>query len=355
MASTSGTSSTTIFNVGKVIDRAFGRCRLAPQQITGEYIEIAKDLLYLFLSTLGSEGIPLWVQTKMIVPIYEAVQDVPLDPSVIDVLNANLRTSTRLTGTVQTSSEGVAANAFDGNLATACTQTTPAGFIATNLAALYSPPTWGVLPNVSGTWDFTLQTSLDGITWKVIYPATQQVMVAGQWFWVDVEGIPQTGVQYARIVAGATTVLDVIEFAIQDSPSEIPVAKINRDDYANLPDKWQLGRPTQFWLDKQIPNPLMVVWPAPQSQYTFSQYVLYVNRYIQDVGELTDLIEVPQRWLLAITTELARQLAMEIPEVKPEVLPGLMIEAKAQLDRAWASETDGAPTYLRARISNYTR
>jgi hypothetical protein len=84
--------------------------------------------------------------------------------------------------------------------------------------------------------------------------------------------------------------------------------------------------------------------------------VLYVSRYVQDVGpSLTNSIEVPQRWQLAIMTELARNLAMEIPEVKAEVLTILGPEADMQLKRAWASESDGAPIWLQPRISNYTR
>ena len=78
----SGTVSSTI-SVGDVIDRAFGRTKLAPQQITGEYIEIAMQMLFFHLSTLGNEGIPLWCKTKQIYPIYEAEQDVPLLPGVI--------------------------------------------------------------------------------------------------------------------------------------------------------------------------------------------------------------------------------------------------------------------------------
>lgn len=351
----SGTVSTTVFNVGKVIDRAFGRCKLAPQQITPEYIQIAKDLLYMFLSTLGSEGIPLWAQTKLILPIYEGVQDIALDPSVIDVLNANLRTSTRLTGVSQTSSEGTAGFAFDGDLNTACTQVTPAGNITVNLGTDFNPSTWGFLPNVSGTWDFQFQTSSDGVTWTTVYTGLAKEVVSGEWFWTDIEGIPETGVSWARMLALNTTILDVVEFVIEDAPNEIPIAKVNRDDYANLPNKWFTGRPVQFWYDKQIPNPIITLWPVPQAQYTFNQIILYVNRYIMDVGDLTNSIEVPQRWLLPIVTELGRQLAMTIPEVKPDVLMYLGPEADAQLKRAWASETDQSPTFLRPRIWNYTR
>ena len=350
----SGKISTTVFNVGDVIDRAFGRCKLAPQQITGEYIDIAKQLLYLHLSTLGNEGIPLWAKTKYILPIYEAFQNVPLSNGVIDVLSANLRTSTRLTG-IATSSEGVAGNAFDGDLQTSCTQTAAAGNITLQLPAASNPPIYGFMSNVDGIWDFEIQASNDGVTWTTLYTGLQQGVESGQWFWTDIEGVPQTGYSFFRLLALNMTVLDVVEFVIENAPNEIPIAKINMDDYANLPDKWFLGRPVQCWYDKQLPEPALTVWPAPQFQYTFNQIVIYANRYIMDIGDMTNDVEVPQRWLLAITTELARNLAMEIPEVKPDVLAFLGPEADNQLKRAWASETDGSPTYLQPNIRTYTR
>lgn len=354
----SGTISTTVFNVGKVIDRAFGRCKLAPQQITGEYIQIAKDMLYLHLSTLGNEGIPLWAKTKMILPLYEGRQNVPLDASVIDVLSANLRTSTRLTPVTPgqaSASEGVATNAFDGDLTTACTQVTPGGFIQLSLNSPVNAPIWGFLPNTDGIWGYSFQVSTDGINFDTIYNATLQDVIADEWFWVDIEGLSEAGYTYFRMQADGTTTLDVVELVIENMPNEIPIAKINMDDYANLPDKWFFGRPVQCWYDKQIVNPQLTVWPSPQLQFTFNQIVLYVNRYIMDVGDMTNEIEVPQRWLLAVMTELARNLAMEIPEVKSEVLAILGPEADMQLKKAWASETDGSPTYLQANIRNYTR
>src|SRR5688572_17520457 len=110
---TSGTVSTTVFTTRKVIDHAFRRCKLAPQQISAEYIDTAKDLLWLFLSTLASKGITLWTVQKEIIPIYGYVQDVPLPVGTVDLLDANLRNIDRPTGTYD-SSEGDAENAFDG-------------------------------------------------------------------------------------------------------------------------------------------------------------------------------------------------------------------------------------------------
>jgi hypothetical protein len=232
----------------------------------------------------------------------------------------------------------------------------PNGFIQIQLPANAQAVIYGILPNVSQTWSYTWQASNDGVTWTVLATVNNQAVVQNQWIWLDIQGVPESGFLYYRISAGLTTTLDIVELVFETTPSEIPVAKINMDDYANLPDKFFPGRPVQMWFDKQLQQPQVTVWPAPQLQFTFNQFVLYVSRYIQDVGpDLTVSIEVPQRWLLAITTELARNLAMEIPEVKPEVLAFLGPEADKQLARAWASESDGAPTWLQPRIWNYTR
>ena len=53
---TSGTVSTTVFNTRRVIDRAFGRCKLPPQGVTPELIETARDNLFLILSSLVNLG-----------------------------------------------------------------------------------------------------------------------------------------------------------------------------------------------------------------------------------------------------------------------------------------------------------
>ena len=352
---TSGTVSRTVFTIGDMIDRAFGRTKLAPQQISDEYIAIARQMLYLHLSTLGNEGVPLWCKKKEIYPIYEAFQNVPLLPGVIDVLAATLRTSTRVTG-VASSSEGDPLAAFDANLNTACTQTLPRGWIQFQGAGPVNPPIYGFMPNVDAVWDFAIQGSNDGFAWSDIYVGNQVEINGGTWFWTDVQGVPQTGYTFFRLQALNDTILDISEFVVETRPSEIPVAKLNMDDYANLPDKYFLGRPVQFFFDKSLPDPAMIVWPAPQHQFTFNQFIVVVNRYIEDVGDdMTLEVEIPQRWKLAIMTELARQLALEIPEVKPEVLAALGPEADMQLKRAWASDSDGSPTYLKANIRCYTR
>ena len=349
---TSGTVSTTVFNTAKLIEHSFRRCKLAPQQQTPEYVQTALDLLFLFLSTLASKGIALWCIEKVILAMYENVQTVPCPVGTVDVFNANLRTSNRLTGT-PSSSEGDAENAFDGDISTSCVQATPAGYIQMLLESGTQGSVFGILPDATSSWDISIQGSDDGTTWVDLYTNAALDVVDAEWFWVDIEGV--LPYSYYRLKANNLTVLSVREFYVGTLLNEIPMAKINRDDYANLPNKFFTGRPVQFYYDKQRAQPLLTLWPAPQETYTFAQIVLYVQRYVQDVGTLTQEIEVPQRWYRAIMLQLAADLASEIPEVQPGIRNEIEIDLRPALTEAWGSEDDSAPSYILPNISCYTR
>lgn len=347
----SGTTSQTVFSTQQVIDHAFRRCKLVPQQITPEYIDAALDLLYLILSTLCSKGIALWRIEKIILPLYTAVQSVPCPVGTVDMLNANLRNLQRATGTAS-ASEGDADFAFDSDLETACTQTTPGGYIQEEFESATAISNYGILPNATGSWDITIQVSEDGVTYRTVYANTAFAAVAGEWQWFDLEG--QIPVNFIKLQAGMTTTLDVTEFFTGNMPNEIPLYKMNRDDYSNLSNKFFGGRPTQFWYNKQRTQPIMELWPSPQEQYTFYQIVAYVQKYIQDVGTMTQELDIPQRWYLAIVCELARQLGLEIKEVPGEMMPFLREEAESQLAIAWAGETDSSPAAFRPNLKPYT-
>lgn len=349
---TSGTVSTTVFQTQKLIDHAFRRTKLNPQQVTPEYIETALELLYLFLSTLASKGIALWCVEKVILPMYEAVQTVPCPVGTVDVLNANLRTSQRLTGTA-TASEGDADFAFDGDIDTICDQTLAAGNIQLQLESGTQGSVFGVLPGASGTWDIKIQGSMDGATWTDLYSNDTLEVIDGEWFWTDIEGV--LSYSFYRLLAETTTILHVREFYIGTILDEIPLAKINRDDYSNLPNKFFQGRPVQFYYDKQRSRPLLTLWPSPQAQYTFNQIVLYTQRYVQDVGTMTQEIEVPQRWYRAIMLQLANDLASEIQEVSPQAKAEIAMDLTPALREAWDSESDSSPSYILPNISCYTR
>ena len=305
---TSGTVGQTVFSSQMLIDHVCRRCSIVPQQITAETIQTILDLLHLQLSALSSASNPLWTIDEVILPVYENQRSVLLPVGSVDVMSLNLRQVTRLSGTY-TSSEGTAANAFDADTTTACTQTTQAGNIAMQLTSAALVDTLGIRANATGTWSVSLQGSEDGITYTTLFTNAALSAVSGEWYWVDVEEM--TTHTYFRLLANGTTVLDVAELVFANSPQDIPMYKMNMDDYSNLPNKNSSGRPTQFWYDKQAAGQgvqnVVTVWPLPSSSYITYQYSGYVKKLIQDVGTMAQEIEVPQQWLEAIICGVARK------------------------------------------------
>jgi hypothetical protein len=358
---TSGTVSATVFNTEKLTASAFRRARVPTYKITREHTFIARQQLYLKLSELAAEGVPLWAIDTQILPIYQGSAQVPCPAGTVDVMNLNLRTLQILGGTSSSDSGGTAANAFDQDVSTACTQTAPNG----SIELLFTSPTnvtnFGLLPNTSGTWNYAVQASLDGVTWTSVYTASAQSVVAGQWQWFDIDSITNTTIANLlsnalamRVLASGGTTLDVIEVVFANTPQEVPMGPINRDIYRNTNNRVFQGRPTQFYFDKRFATPILSIWPAPDSPSTFRQLMLTRHRQIQDVGTAAQIVEIPQRWYNAIIDSTAWMVARECDIVDPEMIPQLETWAQQSLAKAWASENDNSATYISPDISYYT-
>jgi hypothetical protein len=80
-----------------------------------------------------------------------------------------------------------------------------------------------------------------------------------------------------------------------------------------------------------------------------------VQRYIMDVGTMTQEIEVPQRWYEAIVSMLAAKMALEILEVDAGMISMLDAKAERALYVAQAEERDNSPMMIAPNIAVYTR
>lgn len=325
----SNTVSQTVFNTGRVIDNAVRRCKMPAQLITSEYIDIAKDQLYLLLSDLSNRGIQLWCIEKTIYPLYDGNGLITTIPGTVDILNSNLRWLQEVTGTNTDTS--------------------------TSRTVYFASPSFVTTAGIR--WSATavpisLQRSDDGVIWETVQTETPSAS-AGEWTWFDLDSSIATN--YFRVLATSGT-LGFSQIYLGNTPTEIPLARMNRDDYTNLPNKsFQSNRPLQYWFDRQIPQPLMHLWPVPNNQATVQQIVVWAQRHIMDVGTMTQELEIPQRWYEAIVAMLAAKLALEITEVDPQMIP--MLDAKAQeaLYIAQMEERDNSPIMIAPNIAPYTR
>lgn len=325
---TSGTISQTNFTTQKVIDNAARRCRLTAQQITAEHISIANDQLYLLLSDLANQGAPLWCIERVILPLYEGNYSVPLGAGTVDILDANLRYLQEVTGT-NTDTSTSRTIEFSSE--------TPVSTIGIKWLGASEP--------------IAFERSDDGIVWVTVQSEEPDAS-AGEWTWFDIEQV--VAARWFRISA-TSGILDFETIYTGNAPTEIPLARMNRDEYTTLPNKaFASNRPLQYWFDRLIPQPYMRLWPTPNAAAETQQIVAWRHRYIQDVGTMAQTLDVPQRWFEAVVAMLAAKLALEYPEVDPQMIPILDAKAEKALYDAQMEERDKSPINFAPNISPYT-
>ena len=327
----SGTVSTTVFNTRKVIDHAYRRCCIPPEGISSEQISFALDTLYLILSMLANRGLQLWCIERYLMPLYQAQGLITMPNGIVDILNTNLRTI------------GVV-NQNTNNTTTSTTYTTifPTVTQVTTIGIEWS----------GASTSYALETSDDGTSWTILATESNPNATANQVTWVDVQGSLATSYFRVRATSGTLNQSQVI---LANTPNEIPMARLNRDDYVNLPNKAFEGRPLQFWVDRLLNAPVLYLWPVPSAQFVTAQVVVWVKRYSMDVGTMTQEIEIPQRWYDAIVYVLASRLAEETPTVDPQMIAILDQKAQRALLEAENEERDDSPIYLTPNIAVYTR
>lgn len=327
----SGSISNTTFNALKVVDTSFRRCRLPAQAITAEMQSYALEALYLLLSELANTKTPSWCIERQIYPFYEGQPVVTLTNGTIEVLNANLRTLQELTGATVSLAQSYTVDFTDqdGGVGTVNT----VGVKWTGAAV-----------------DLTFQTSVDGITWTTVGTQTTAA-AAGEWTWTDV--VPALAREFFRITSTAPMLMS--EVYLGTLPQEIPMGPLNRDTYVAQSNKVFLGRPLTYWFQRDLPQPVMNMWPSPNLAAEHQQLIVWRHRHIMDTQNLRQDVEVPQRWLEAIVAGLSARVASETPAVDANLIPILDQKWMVARQAAWDGDNDGSPTFLNPGIGCYTK
>jgi len=358
----SGTVGQTVITVQQLIDHGARRCGKLAEELTVEQVQSAKESLFILLSNIANMGINYWAISKLVIGLNANQYIYSLPVGAIDALNVLYRTMNRPSpnnmGGYSTSAGGTVANVYDGDTATYCQQTSSNGNISVNFGTSNSQyvGSIGFLPYVAGggsaTWSYTLQYSTDGSTWSTLATGTNVAVTDSQWVWTDID--PGQNVQYYRMQATGGTTLALRELYFGTMATELQMARLNRDDYTNLPNKqFTANQPFQFWFDRTIPQPTMYLWPVPSS--AFVQMTVWYSRQIMDVGSLSGQLEIPQRWYEAILMMLAHRMSLELPAVDAGRISYLEVQADKYFNMAEQEERDKSPIYYSPNISVYTR
>lgn len=349
----SGTVGQTTVSVQNFIDQGARLSGKLAEELTVEQVQASKQALFFTLSNLINQGINYWAIDKKVFGLKPDQYEYLLPLGGVDVLNALYRTLQRPSGNVSTSS-GNGAYAVDGDVDTITVQTSANGNIAINYGAdnaIYAGSI-GILPGVSGSFHILLETSTDGSTWNLLEDTGVTTWVDNEWLWYDID--PGATRQYYRMRETGGNTLQVREFYVGNLSTEVTMARLNRDDYTNLPNKnFTANQPYQYWLNRTIPQAKITLWPTPSN--AFVQMTIWYSRQVMDVGDLNGELEIPQRWNQAIQYMLAHQMSLILPAVDLARAQYLEGQAEKYFIMAENEERDKSPIYFAPNISVYTR
>ena len=136
----------------------------------------------------------------------------------------------------------------------------------------------------------------------------------------------------------AADTIDILSAVIRENAGssnqlDVTVNRIGRDTYLNLSSKLSQGKPTQYYVDRQI-TPKFRVFPTPNATYT-----LVVDRLtrIEDADSASNTVDVPFRFYPCLAAGLAYYLAIKKAPDRIQILKAIYDE---EFDRAATEDRD---------------
>jgi hypothetical protein len=144
-----------------------------------------------------------------------------------------------------------------------------------------------------------------------------------------------------------TDVIDVLSLVVRRDGTDYALDRISRDEYLNIPTKTTQGRPTQFFVDRQI-TPVLKMWPLPDNS---TDVVLYdALTRLDDADTYTNTLGVPFRFYPALAAGLAYYISVKRAPDRMQMLKALYEE---ELNRAMDEDRDRASFRVAPDLRNY--
>lgn len=353
----SGTINQTTVNVDQLISYSFRDCGKQAEEMTPELVNTAKQSLFYILQNSVNRGPNLWLLENFVLGAQANQQAMSLPPGTVDVLEANwvYIINPTITTTLPTDNTD-SLIVFDQSLTRHGTTTVSKNWFGAYYQAAQSVYYIGVngySATFGGTQTYNLvyETSEDGVTWTEQLALPTTTLGDREWAYFPINITQQH--YYHRLRETVAPTYSVRQIVFAQSQQVIPLARLNRDDYWNLPNKqFPSVRSLQYWFNRTI-DPQMYLWPVPSNDFQVFQLVLEMQP--QDVGSLTNDLYLPNRWIPYIQAELSYKLAFQLPEVDPNRRAELKALSLQMRQEAEEEDRDKSPIYFQPNYSYYTR
>lgn len=346
---TSGTYNTLSITAEIIIRDAFENIGLP-----SEFLDVAKynaaiRALNFTLQDWMSKSYNLWTIQGEYMQLIQGQPSYALPEYVSDIVQVNTRTFTRQLNGIAGSSSGIAQNAFDGDPYTTCEQDAPNGTISYGYSIDGSNAQTitfiGITSNTDQEYTLTFTSTPFPHAPKIILTIPKTMYKAGVTQWFDVASTFPGSVITMTETGGAT--LDIQELYFTNNTNDTTVSEVSLYNYQNFPQKYQQGRPSCYYIQRNTNNmsvapftnpPLLYLWPVPDNYWNVIQ--ITYEKMMQDVTYLAQAIDVPARFYPALTWALTWRLAMKY---KPEVAQMYKSEYEQSFREATLEDSEDVP------------
>lgn len=131
-----------------------------------------------------------------------------------------------------------------------------------------------------------------------------------------------------------TEIIDVLSVVIRRSDTDYALDRVSRDTFISIPNKTTQGRPSQFFLDRQLTSNLKV-WPVPENSTDVIIYDALTR--MDDADAQTNTMDMPFRFYPCLAAGLAYYIAMKRAPERIQLLKAVYEE---EFERAMAEDRD---------------
>ena len=144
-----------------------------------------------------------------------------------------------------------------------------------------------------------------------------------------------------------TDVIDILSLVVRRDGTDYALDRISRDEYLNIPTKSTTGRPTQFFVDRQI-NPVLKMWPLPDNSTDVVIYNALVR--MDDADNYVNTLQLPFRFYPALAAGLAYYMSIKRAPDRLQMLKGIDEE---EINRALDDDRDRASFRVAPGLRHY--
>jgi len=129
-------------------------------------------------------------------------------------------------------------------------------------------------------------------------------------------------------------VIDVLSVVVRRSNTDYALDRLSRDSFLSIPNKTTQGRPSQFFLDRQV-TPALKVWPVPENGTDTIIYDALTR--MDDADAQTNTVDMPFRFYPCLAAGLAYYISMKRAPQRIQLLKAVYEE---EFERAMSEDRD---------------